>query len=174
MSKETDWFSEMAKRRVTVTEIAEYLGISRRTATNRVNDGLTADDLIAVSRALGLSPIHALVELGKITYQEAFDFVEGEGKLLATATTEELIVQLARDNLSLSQLIDLGNDGRDRLARAEESKRVRTHLRAVSTPDDSFHDDGTVMEWDDSIPHAADSSPDEQAEREKRGEDLID
>lgn len=42
---------------------------------------------------------------------------------------------------------------------------------SASLPDE---DDGTVMEWDDSIPHAADSSPDEQAERERRGEDLID
>ena len=50
------------------------------------------------------------------------------------------------------------------------------NLSVVSDPPaiTDGEDDGTVMEWDDSIPHAADSSPDEQAEREKRGEDLID
>ncbi|MHA7726946.1 helix-turn-helix domain-containing protein, partial [Corynebacterium hesseae] len=50
------------------------------------------------------------------------------------------------------------------------------HLTPVSDTSDSLpdEDDGTVMEWDDSIPHAADSSIDEQAERERRGEDLID
>lgn len=50
------------------------------------------------------------------------------------------------------------------------------NLSVVSDPHASLpdEDDGTVMDWDDSIPHAADSSPDEQAEREKRGEDLID
>lgn len=50
------------------------------------------------------------------------------------------------------------------------------NLSVVSDPSGSLHDDddGLVEEWDDSVPHAADSSPDEQAEREKRGEDLID
>ena len=50
------------------------------------------------------------------------------------------------------------------------------NLSVVSDPSASLpdEDDGTVMEWDDSIPHAADSSIDEQAERERRGEDLID
>ena len=55
--------------------------------------------------------------------------------------------------------------------------KATPRLTPVSDPSASLHDDeddGTVMEWDDSIPHAADSSPDEQAEREKRGEDLID
>lgn len=164
----------MAERRVTVTEIAEYLEISRRTATNRVSEGLTSDEMIVISRALGLSPIHALVELGKITLAEAFDFVDGEGKLLATASTEELIAQLARENLSLTQLIDLGNDGRDRLAAMEKLRSNRKHLHAVSQPVDSMDDDGTVMDFDWAEPHAADGSPDEQEERLKRGEDLID
>lgn len=50
------------------------------------------------------------------------------------------------------------------------------NLSVVSEPSASLHDDddGLVEEWDETIPHAADSSPDEQAEREKRGEDLID
>ncbi|QPK78310.1 HTH domain-containing protein [Corynebacterium lizhenjunii] len=120
MSKETDWFTSMAKRRVTVTEIAEILGVSRRTATNRVNDGLSADELIVISRELEMSPIHALVELGKITVEEALDFVDGDGRLLTSASTEELIFQLAIDSLPASKLIDLGNDGRDRVTRMEE------------------------------------------------------
>ncbi|MBH5303505.1 HTH domain-containing protein [Corynebacterium ulcerans] len=121
MSKETDWFTSMAHRRVTVTEIAEYLEVSRRTATNRVNDGLSADELITISRKIGISPIHALVELEKLTYEEAFDFVDGEGRLLATASTEELIAQLARENLPVTALIDLGNEGRNRIAAYEKS-----------------------------------------------------
>lgn len=35
-------------------------------------------------------------------------------------------------------------------------------------------DDGTVADWDDSIPHAADSSPDETEVHPNRGEDPID
>lgn len=166
----------MADRRVTVTEIAEYLGVSRRTATNRVNDGLTADELIVISRKLGLSPIHALVELGKLTLEEAFDFVDGEGKLLATASQDELIFRLAHESLPVEMLIDLGNDGRARAAKYEKAHDELAARRARATPDVD-HDpyaDGTVPEWDDSWAHAADSSTDEQAEREKRGEDLID
>ena len=167
MSKETDWFASMAGRRVTVTEIAEYLGVSRRTATDHVNDGLTADELITVSRKIGISPIHALVELGKLTYQEAFDFLDGDGQLLATASTEQVVYRLAEDILTPAQKLEIGAFIRNK----------KPNLTPVSEPSASLHDDeddGTVMEWDESIPHAADSSPDEQAEREKRGEDLID
>lgn len=47
----------------------------------------------------------------------------------------------------------------------------------VSGPSDSLHDDddGVVREFDyDPDEYAADSSPNEQEEREKRGEDPID
>lgn len=173
MSNEIDWFSSMARRRVTVTEIGKHLGVTRRTATNRLNEGLTADELITVSKALDLSPIHALVELGKISAEDVFDFVDGDGKLLSTATAEELLFQLAKENLPVSALIDLGNDGRDRVAKMEESKSTRkSYLEVVS--DASDIDDGTVKPFDYGIPHAADSSIDEDAERESRGEDLID
>ena len=46
--------------------------------------------------------------------------------------------------------------------------------RAMSGTSDSIEDDGTVRDFDYDIPHAADSSIDEDAERESRGEDLID
>ena len=166
MSKETDWFASMAGRRVTVTEIAEYLGVSRRTATDHVNDGLTSDELITVSRKIGISPIHALVELGKITYKEAFDFLDGDGQLLATASIEQVAYRLAEDILTPAQKLEIG----------AFIRKKKPNLRAVSTPDASLHDedDGTVRDWDDSIPHAADSSPDETEERLKRGEDPVD
>lgn len=174
MSNEIDWFSSMARRRVTVTvtEIGKHLGVTRRTATNRLNEGLTADELITVSKALDLSPIHALVELGKISAEDVFDFVDGDGKLLSTATAEELLFQLAKENLPVSALIDLGNDGRDRVLKMEESKSTRkSHLEVVS--DASDIDDGTVKPFDYGE-YAADSSIDENEARLERGEDLID
>lgn len=169
MSKETDWFASMAGRRVTVTEIAEYLGVSRRTATDHVNDGLTSDELITVSRRIEISPIHALVELGKLTYQEAFDFLDGDGQLLATASTDQLIYQLAEDGLSPAQKLNLGSHLR-------KARKPAPHLTPVSDSSGSLHDDddGIVREFDWEEPHAADSSPDEDKLREERGEDLID
>lgn len=130
MSKETDWFASMAGRRVTVTEIAEYLGVSRRTATDHVNDGLTSDELITVSRKIDISPIHALVELGKLTYQEAFDFLDGDGQLLATASTDQLIYQLAEDGLSPAQKLNLSSHLR-------KARKQPPHL----TPMPHLHDD---------------------------------
>ncbi|MBK4161078.1 hypothetical protein GWO73_04450 [Corynebacterium macginleyi] len=169
MSKETDWFASMAGRRVTVTEIAEYLGVSRRTATDHVNDGLTSDELITVSRKIGISPIHALVELGKLTYQEAFDFLDGDGQLLSTASTDQLIYQLAEDGLSPAQKLNLGSHLR-------KPRKPAPHLTPVSGPRASLDDDdGIVRDFAYSPDeYAADSSPNEQEEREKRGEDPID
>lgn len=77
-------------------------------------------------------------------------------------------------NMSLVELIrtaeqELNPDTRDDLAARRSGAPVSD--AHDSLPDD---DDGLVEEWDDSVPHAADSSPDEQEEREKRGEDPID
>ncbi|EHK86417.1 helix-turn-helix domain-containing protein [Rhodococcus pyridinivorans] len=95
MSDQRAWFSEVTRRRITVTEIAEHLGVSRKTAQNRLAEGLSADDLIALARALHVSPIDALVELDKLEYSEVYGFLEGEGKLVETATEGELALELA-------------------------------------------------------------------------------
>ena len=162
------WFSSMARRRVTVAEIGEILGVSRNTATTRV-DNPTADDIITISRHLGFSPIHGLVELGFITYEEAFDFLDGDGQLLSTASTDQLIYRLAEDGLSPAQKLNLG-------AFLRKSPSPTPRLAPVSDAPDSIHDedDGTVRDFDWTIPHAADSSPDEDAIRYERGEDPID
>jgi len=90
-----EWFSSSAGRRITATEIAKHLGVSRNTANARLADGLGADDLIVISRALGVNPLDALTELGKLTYDEVFGFLEGEGKLVESATESELALELA-------------------------------------------------------------------------------
>lgn len=102
------WFEEMSRQRITDARIAEILDVTRKTANKRINDGLTSDDLIAISRGLDISPIHALVELGKITYTEVFDFLDGDGTLLQSATQEQLIYRLAEDALPASDRISLG------------------------------------------------------------------
>lgn len=117
MTQEIEWFSSMARRRVTVTEVAQYLDVSRKTATNRLVAGLSADDLIAISRAIGLSPIHALVELGAITHEEAFDFVDGDGQLLHTANPQQLVYRLAEDMLSPADKVELGGAAREFIER---------------------------------------------------------
>ena len=139
-----------------------------------LKNGLAAEDVIAISRGLSINPVDALVELEKLTRDEVFNYLDGDAKLLATASIEELVYRLAEDTLSNVEKIELGGAARSLLER--DDLAARRSGAPVSEPSASLHDDddGLVQEWDDSVPHAADSSPDEQAEREKRGEDLID
>lgn len=176
MADERAWFTAVAKRRVTATEISDLLGVSRRTATNRLNEGLSADDLIVIARGLNVSPVNALVELGKLTYQEVFDFLDGDGTLLASATQEQLVRTLAEDVLPLSDRIEIGAaakalaDKRDELA---DRRAALSESNEQGHPSPGDKDDGTVRQWEDH-PHAADSSPDEDRLREEEGADPID
>lgn len=124
-----DWFSSATGKRVTAVEMAEILNISRNATNSRLAKGLDSDDLIAISRHLGISPIHALTELGKLSYDEVMDFLEGDGTLLKSASVEQLVLQLAEETLSTSDRIALGAaakalaDRKDELA-ARRTKRV--------------------------------------------------
>lgn len=139
MAQEIEWFSSMAKRRVTVTEVAQHLDVSRKTATNRLEAGLSADDLIVISRALDLSPIHALVELGAITHEEAFEFVDGDGQLLHTASPEQLVYRLAEDMLSPADKVELGGVAREFIERelsGRATPSAKSNVRQLHpTPD---------------------------------------
>lgn len=158
------WLSETSHIRITDQGIADVLQVTRKTANKRLNEGLPADDLLTLCEVLGINRPLALVELGYIPYQEVLDFLDSDGALVSTADEGELAIELARRLNPATRADEI-----DELA-------ARRAGAPVSEPPASLHDDddGLVQEWDDSIPHAADSSPDEQAEREKRGEDLID
>lgn len=90
------WFAETSHRQITDSTIAEILKVTRKTANKRVNEGLGADDLIVISRALGVNPVIALVEMGHIAYEEVEDFLDSDGQLVATAEPGELAIVLAR------------------------------------------------------------------------------
>jgi len=126
------WFSETSKSQVTDSTIADILNVTRKTANKRVNEGLSADDLIEISRHLGIPPIHALVELGKLTPQEVFDYLDGDGTLLASASVDQLLYHLAEESLPLSARIELGikakmlSDRKDELA-ARRAKKEAEH-----------------------------------------------
>ena len=158
------WLSETSHRRITDQEIADILKVTRKTANKRLNEGLPTDDLLALCQEFGINRTLALVELGHVPYQDVLDFLDSDGALVSTADEGELAIELARrlNPATLANEID--------------ELAARRAGAPVSDPSASLHDDddGLVQEWDDSSPHAADSSPDEQAEREKRGEDLID
>lgn len=103
-----DWYRSHADGRITVDDMANALGVSRPTATRRIKEGLTADDIVTLSRHLDVNPVIALVDLGKLTHAEVFAFLDGDGTLLAAASPEQLIYQLAEEALPASDRIALG------------------------------------------------------------------
>lgn len=168
MSKYKEWFSAAAGRRVTVVEIAKHLDVNRNTATSRMQEGLSSDEIITLARKLHINPVTALEELDKLTLEEVLGYFEQGGKLIETADNGELALELARRLNPVSKLADF-----DGLA----ARRRSSAPTPVSDVDDSLHDDeddGTVHEWDDTVAYAADSSPEENEERLKRGEDPVD
>ena len=150
----------------TATKAAKKTGISASNFT-RWKQGANADPefVVKVARAYKVNVLRALVEANFITEEEAGFIKEKPGQ------TEAHLYE------SLQKLKNIIEESEGVVkSMYEERRRIAPHLTPVSDPSASLHDDddGLVQEWDDSVPHAADSSPDEQAEREKRGEDLID
>lgn len=158
-----DWFRSATGRRITAEEIGDILGLSRPSVTRRLTspDGLSADEVIAVSRASNVNPVEALVDLGHLEAAEAMAFLDSDGQLVETADEGELALELARRLNPATRAPEINEIA---------ARRSNTTAPNVGTP--AY--DGTVLEWDDTIPHAADSSPDETEERLNRGEDPVD
>lgn len=187
------WFSDRLGRRVTATDIADALSVSRNTANSRLSDGLDATDTITVSRHFSINPVEALVELGHLTYADAFEFVDSDGTMLTTATQEQLIRQLAEDSLSLSDRIEIGAAAKALANRRDEFEArhadkavdIATPLHPITvsfdgksngtTPaiPDGVEDDGTVRAYRPGLA-AADGSLDEDAAQEEAGVDPLD
>lgn len=122
---------------------------------------LSADLIIKIAQAYNESPVVALVDLGFVSARWLQEV--GTTTALTRASDEELTDELLR------RLRLLDDQPIDDLA-------VRRANTPVSGPHASLDDDdGIVRDFDYSPDeYAADSSPNEQEEREKRGEDLID
>lgn len=157
------WLSENAHRRITDTDVANILGVTRKTANKRLNEGLiTADELITICQALGINRTMALVETDKLPHEDVLAYLDADGQLVATAEDGDLALELARRLNPATAAPEI-----------DELEARRSHRITPDVERDPYAG-GNVPEWDDAWAHAADSSTDEQAEREKRGEDLID
>lgn len=141
------WFSEMIHQRVTVTRIGQILGVSRNTARSRIDDGLAADDVVTIARALSINPILALQELGYVTPEELFDALDSDGTLLASASPSQLVERLAEDVLSPEQKLNLSQSVIESTRRASitpiDSARSNTPTPGVA---DGAYTDGTMPE----------------------------
>lgn len=161
------WFKDLTNS-ASLREAADASGVSKSTLSRNLDaNTMTPETVIALCRAYDRSPVSGLIETGYINDYE----LQGPDVEIALreATNEQLLDEILRRSDPQARYL-FGNEGDG------DTIGLAPHLTPVSDPSGSLHDDddGLVQEWDDSVPHAADSSPDEQAEREKRGEDLID
>ena len=158
--KEThiDWFKRVT-RNDSNRRASELAGISPVTLGRQLrSNDLSADIIIKIAQAYDESPVVALVDLGFISAKWMYEI--GTTTALTRATDEELTDELLRR----LRLIE------DTPVNELAARRSNTTPSNVDTP--AY--DGTVRDWDPDIPHAADSSPDENEERLNRGEDPID
>ena len=142
------WLSENSNRRITDQDIATMLNVTRKTANKRINEGLTAEDLITLCGKLGINRVLALVELDYIPHSDVLDYLDSDGALIATAEDGDLALELAR-RLNPA-------------TRAEEIDELAA--RRAGAP---------VSDVDDSMPLSAVaySGPDEDAERDDAYDD---
>lgn len=167
MTEHNEWFEKLTQNS-SGRAAADKADISPATMNRQLARGtLSAETVIALARAYGRPPVRALLETGYIFPEESGMLSVGE--LLHSLSDQQLVAELAH-RIDDEPAHWVGTFGE------VVERSTPPHLTPVSDAHASLHDDddGLVQEWDDSVPHAADSSPDEQAEREKRGEDLVD
>lgn len=134
-------------------------------------------DIIGVVQALGYATNQELLgEMNKRVDPEATRLFHGGDGSIAPhfpSKTDDS----PSDGQGESDVESLGTPGSDHAAvvgldSADTSTPERSNLSVSSAEDEE--DDGTVRDWDESIPHAADHTIDEGKAREARGEDPID
>lgn len=159
---------------------------------------IPADNVIAIARAYGISIVDALVQTEHISEDEV-DIV-GVTQALGYATNQEMLDEMRKRVDPEAVRLFHGGDGtiaphfdqstettsaesqEDELASRRGGKGTlgssSTFTPERSKKDDEVlstdEDDGTVFDWDESLPHAADHTIDEGRAREERGEDPID
>lgn len=165
--KHTDWMNATTGNE-SVRATALKAGLAQRTLANQIEkEHISAENVIAIAEAYNVHPVRALVDTEYLDekYARTVDPVSAirmvSEEQLADETLRRMKLGVKTDVLTT----DI-NDLASRRAGAPVSDS------SASLPDD---DDGIVREFDYSPDeYAADSSPNEQEEREKRGEDPID
>lgn len=135
--------SESAHRRITDQEIASILGVTRKTANKRLNEGLPSDDLIRLCDELGINQTLALVELGRLTHEDVLEYLDSEGQLLETADDAALVLELARRLVPKSKILEQTVRQTSTDNKPGASKSQHKAPTSVSA-DDSFDDDAII------------------------------
>lgn len=156
----TKWLAQVTDS-ASEREVAKRIGIPHTTINSQLQRGrFSAENVIKIAEAFDHHPITALIDTGYVGAKWAMqaDVHEALREADDEDLAEEILRRMKRGTASRTLTTDV-----DQLEQAR-SKRAESALP----------EDGIVREWDDSVPYAADSSPDEDKLREERGEDLID
>lgn len=167
MTEHKEWFEALTEN-ASGRAAADLADIAPATMNRQLaRNTLSAETVIALARAYGRSPVRALLETGYLRPEEVG--MPSPEELLQSLSDQQVIADVAR-RIDSEPAHWLGTF--DEVVEREATPR----LAPVSDAPDSIHDedDGTVRDFDWTIPHAADSSPDEDAIRYERGEDPID
>lgn len=158
-----DWLQNVT-RGATAQEMALRADIPKRTVQSQIASGnMSAENIVRIAAAYSYHPLRALIDWSVV--DESWAMRPDVKLALRLASEDDLADEI------LGRLSQLPNGGAltqpiDKLAQR------RSNIADGRVGQGSY--DGTVKEFDWSQPHAADSSADEQAEREKRGEEPID
>lgn len=161
-----DWLDQLIGTDTRGTA-ANKAGYAPSTISRQLDRGhLRPETVISLCRAYDRSPVAGLIETGYIHPHE----VEGPEveEALDRATNQQLLDAIMRRSDPEARYL-FGAD-EDTIGLADGAEVFELPTSGV----DAGSYDGTVKDFDWSQPHAADSSPNEQEEREKRGEDPID
>ncbi|MDN6242159.1 helix-turn-helix domain-containing protein [Corynebacterium variabile] len=155
----------------TQTEAGDAAGIDRSTVSRQLKRGaLSMEVVAAMARAHGVKPADALVQTGHLLPED----IEGVGieEALRRATNRQLFDEIeSRADMEATAMFGK-SIGVINPTPTAEVLDFPSNDRVPPRPADE-EDDGTVHRWQDH-PHAADSSPDEDALREEAGADPID
>ena len=158
MMKHSEWLTATTHND-SLRAVGRNADIPFRTITGQTErEAISAENIIKIAVAYGHNPVTALVDTGYL--DEHWATAADPIVALRTVTEEQLAEEILR-RMKVGVETDSFTTPIDELAARRESARSDTH-------------DGTVTDWDGSKPAAADSSPDENEERIKRGEDPID
>lgn len=161
-----------------ITAVASEAGIQKTTLFRQIDRGaISAENVILICQAYDIDVAAALIAHGYCTEDNFKVEALAVREALERADWSEIFDEITK-RVNASPMFEgdfeLSLDSPVHIPEPAdlEEKRKRSNSTTGSVGSDEY--DGTVTDWDDSTPHAADSSLDENEERLKRGEDPID
>lgn len=160
-----DFYLAETGQRITAERLGEKLGLSRPTMTRRLTsgDGLSAEEIITLSRELNLPVVKALIDQGKLTDDDVFMYTPDKMANLSelqSVSEEQLaeeVLRRMREGVKTKILIQDVNEVAERLARKPAVENTQPQDTTSAKPD--LHavteEESNTPYTDDEIDHEA-------------------